>query len=344
MDFDVEIVHSAAEVGQEQWDRLGAGHAFASYRWYRFGEAVMAGETPIYIILSHSGEAVARATFWLARREPLPVASKMLRCLAQTALRRWPPMLCRSPLANISGLILPGPPLRDAAFRTLIRVAQEQARRHRASFLAFDFLEHDQARWPAWPGGFTRIEVPDPGTRLCIAWTDFECYLQHLSAKTRKNYRRNCRQAHDLGIEVKERRATTDIDRALPLIRSVETKHNSAPNPWVHGMLAHAGMVDSVWLAAEIAGRLVGCELMLGDRDVWFVTALGRDYDTPLVYFLLGYADIERAIQEKVRVLRWGSGAYETKQRLGFELEPNNHMTFMPNSRGLRWLARRLSP
>ena len=62
-------------------------------------------------------------------------------------------------------------------------------------------------------------------------------------------------------------------------------------------------MVDAVWLTAERDGRIVGCELMLGDSDTWFVTGLGTDYDVKYVYFALGYADIRCAIERGARAL-----------------------------------------
>jgi len=39
----------------------------------------------------------------------------------------------------------------------------------------------------------------------------------------------------------------------------------------------------------------------------------------------LGYEGIRLAIEKKKRLLRWGSGAYDLKRRLGFELENNNN-------------------
>jgi hypothetical protein len=52
------------------------------------------------------------------------------------------------------------------------------------------------------------------------------------------------------------------------------------------------------------------------------------DNDVPHAYFLLGYADIQRAIEAGVRALRWGSGAFASKQRYGFLPERNNYITF----------------
>jgi hypothetical protein len=46
----------------------------------------------------------------------------------------------------------------------------------------------------------------------------------------------------------------------------------------------------------------------------------------PYAYFMLLYEAIQDAFENKIRTLRWGSGAYETKQRLGFDLEYNNEI------------------
>jgi hypothetical protein len=45
----------------------------------------------------------------------------------------------------------------------------------------------------------------------------------------------------------------------------------------------------------------------------------------------LTYASLEEAIQKKVRRLRWGSGAYDVKKKMGFEMELTN--TAMVSSR-----------
>jgi predicted N-acyltransferase len=328
MNFDVQIVHSVKEIGQETWDRLGKGQPFTSYRWYRFGETVLVDDTPVYVILSQGGETVARGTFLLKRQESLPISSEIVRRLISMMLRRWPTLVCRSPLTSTSGLILPEPPLRDAALETIARAAQEEARRHRSSFVLFDYLKRCQTEWAGWPHIFAPLTLPDPGTRLIIDWSDFEGYLRHLRKSVRKDYRRHRNRAGELGIVVKSHTTVTNLDEAMLLIRSVERHHHSAPNPRARMMLENVNMVNGAWLTAEIADRLVGCGLLLGERSTWFLALLGLDYGVKYAYFQLVYAAIRCAIEDGVQVLRGGGGAYEMKQRLGFQLESNNHVVF----------------
>ena len=114
-DLRVQVVHSVKEIGQETWDRLGQGRPFTGYRWYRYGEAVLADDVPVYILLSQGSEPLACGTFWLRGQEALPVESRMVRRIVEVMLRRWPALMCQSPIAGAAGLILPDPPLRDVA-------------------------------------------------------------------------------------------------------------------------------------------------------------------------------------------------------------------------------------
>ncbi len=341
--FDVQVAHRVDEIGPATWDHLGAGRPFASYRWYCFGERVLADMLPVYIILSQAGEPVARGTFWLHRREPLPVSSKPVRRLIEALMRRWPLLVCRSPVISVPGVILPETPLRDAALKTIIQVAQEQAHLHQASFVIFDYLEQAETRWAGWPEGFNTVQLSKPGTRLPIAWPDFESYLDCLPKSARKDYRRKCNRAANLGLVVTAHEKITHSDEAMVLIRNVEQRHHTSPNPWVKAILEHASLVDATWLTAQIDQRLVGCGLLFSEAGTGVATLLGLDYELQYVYFQILYSAIRAAIEKGLRVLRGGSGSYEVKQQLGFQLEDNGYVAFAGNNRMVHRLGRWLS-
>jgi len=348
MSFTVQIAHSVQEIGPEAWDRLSGNRPFASFRWYRYGEAALSDNTPIYIILSHSGQAIARATLWLRREEPIPLTSKLLRSTATALLRRRPLLLCQSPLANTSGLILPDPPLREAALTTIGQVALEQARQHKASFLAWVYLEPQEARLAGWPDAFAAVELPEPGTRLRIAWPDFDHYLDHMGRRMRQQYQRHCRQAAAMDIVVSADALERPLDeatleQALRLIRNVEARHNSLPAPWARRALEHASMVDGLWLTARVGERLVGCGVLLADGEARMMALLGRDYSVDYAYFPLIYTALRCAIEQGTRVLWGGAGAYEMKLKLGFEMTNDSYAVFAGNGPLLqrlgRWMA-----
>ncbi len=327
-DCDVQVIHSMSEIAVEDWDRASEGIPFSSHGWYRFGETVLADCVPCYIIISINRQVIARATFWATWNEPMPVRWSVARQAVQAAFRRWPLFICRSPLANASGLVLPEAPLRQAAVASLVEAALQEAKKYNASFLLFDFLNRDKERWIDWPKQFSSYSFSDPGTRMEIRWSSFESYLESLSPKARKHYRQRTREAERLGIKITRHDSVADIEEVLPLIVSVERRHHSTPNPWTRNMLANLKLVNGVWLAARAGGRIVGCETILEDRDTLMVTSLGLADRVSHIYHLLGYADIQYAIERGARFLRWGSGSYDTKRRMGFELENNTEVAF----------------
>ena len=311
-------------IGVDAWDALAARQPFLSYQWYAFGERAMADCLPLYIILSLDGTPAARATFWLVREEPLPVPP-LAQFLLRPFIRRWPLLICRSPLSSTSGFILPELPLRRTALEAIISAAQNEARRFRASFLIFDFLEQGQMHWDDWPSRFTPFQIPGPGTCMEIRWQSFDEYLNQLSKNERKHYKRTRKEIERMGLRVNRQVSVSDVETAEALAHKVERRYRNAPNPWLHGMFENLGMVNGTWLTATIGNRLVGSELVLQDGNAQIQAALGLEKDIPYTYLALGYEGIRLAIEKKMRLLRWGSGAYEVKRRLGFELENNNN-------------------
>jgi hypothetical protein len=167
-------------------------------------------------------------------------------------------------------------------------------------------------------------------------WNSLDEYLAAAdNKKNRRHYKHTIQEIEKLGVHLSKSKQIQDVDTALELIRNVERRHGALPNPWARAMLENIGLVNGTWLAARIGERLVGCMLLLEDNGAQIATVPGLADDVSHVYFLLLFAGLESAIENKVRLLRWGSGAYEAKRRLGFELEPNNYVS----ASGTNWLT-----
>jgi len=302
---------------------------FQSHRWYAFGERVMADCPPTYFLAYAGDDLVARAAFWRIADEPLPDLPPALRALAASLFRRWPLFICRSPLANTTGLVL-----RDGTGRADILSALGEAAiaeapfgddtgRRGASVALFDYLEEEELQ--GWPPAFRPVTVSDPGAILENRWQDLDDFLASGNKKDRQHYKRTLRKAQELGIRLTKHAHAPDVEAALALIRAVERRHGNMPNPWARGLLENLACVNGAWLEARMGERLVGGGLLFEDNGAQMTTALGLAEDAPYVYFLLVYSSLEAAFEKKMRWLRWGSGAYEVKRRLGFTLERNNH-------------------
>lgn len=339
--ISIMIHHSIHDIDASDWDELSVGLPFQSHAWYGFGEKVMEDCEPIYILAYNENRLAGRASFWVVHNEPLPQYIGMWRPLLKAILNVWPLLICRSPLANTSGILIlaEDESLRDAIFSKIMDSALEVGRRKKCFALILDYLPKNQSF--GLTSNFSVMEVPNPGMFMKNYWEDFDDYLASGNKKDRQHYKRTAREAEKLNIKITRRLHVDLVDEALVMIRNVEKQHGAPENPWVRRMLLNMEMVNGVFLTASMNEELVGCGLLLEDNRAQMATALGLVRQAPYVYLMLVYEGIKVALERKIKILRWGSGAYEVKRRLGFEAEDNGWGAFSPVSSFARALMTR---
>jgi hypothetical protein len=322
-ELKVQVFKSITEIEPAVWDRVVSGRGFQSHRWYTFGEHAMADCPPTYLIAWNGDTPVGAAALFKVHNEPLPLPS-IARSFMESIFKERPLLVCRSPLADTSALLLPGEPERDKVLTVLGTKAQEEFKKQKCSFLVFDYLLTEQLRYP-WPRGYEPITVSEPGTYMPMEYESFEAYLEAGDKKDRQHYKKSVKEAVENGIVLSKHRSVSEIDAALDLIRDVSIWHGSAPNPWMRGLLENFSLTDGTWLELRKDGKLVGCGAVLRDNRFQLATALGLADDVPGGYFYLLYTALQEAFEHNVRLVRFGSGAYDVKRRLGFHLEDTNH-------------------
>lgn len=323
--LSVQKFNSIHEIDAQVWNKIAAGRGFQSHNWYQFGERAMAECQPTYLIAQDGDTPIAGAALFRVHNEPIPLP-KVARRFMSSILKRRPLLVCRSPMADTSALLLPGEPARDDALSAITLAAQDEFKKQKCSFLVFDYLLTEQLRYPSWPQGYEPITLSEPGTFMPIEWQSFEDYLEHGNKKDRQHYKKSLREAEENGITLVKHKTVPDVDRALELIKNVSIWHGSAPNPWMRGLLENFSMIDGTWLELHKAGKLAGCGAIVRDNQFQLATGLGLEDDVPGGYFLLLYSALQEAFEHGVRLVRFGSGAYDVKRRLGFHLEDTNHL------------------
>lgn len=327
MNIDALIVQSVSDVDPKLWEVPGSDLPFLSYQWFAFCERIMPECSPAHILLFRDGRTYARGSFWLMRKDVLPISSQVGRMAGEWLMRRKPLLVCRSPVANVTGLALPTSD-REEAFIALAEAAEELGRKSGASFVLYDYFNPREVNLQILPNQYKHMELSEPGTALEIQSKTFEDFLSLLSKQAWKDYRRHSNQAAKLGIRITRHSSVPNVEEAVDLIRRVEKHHGTAPNPWVEAILMNMNMVGGIWLEGRRNEKLVGCGLLLQDGDHLVATLMGLDYDIRYAYFPFIYSAIQTAIEQGIRIFHAGSGAYELKQRLGFVLEENNHIVF----------------
>jgi predicted N-acyltransferase len=324
--ISIKTASSIHEIDPVAWDQLSNGHPFQSHRWYVYGERVMTDCPPYYVLAYDGNHLVARASFWLVRNEPVPKMLGPFRKAAQMTFSHWPLLICRSPLSHTRGFVSSDEARQAEIIPAFAESALDIAKGHSASFILFDYLSKKNIH--SWPQYFSVMSAPHPGMKMENNWKSLDEYLAAGSKKDRQHYKRVLREAEKLGLEINRHSRAGCIDEALPLIRNVENRYGAFPNPWAREMLEHMEMVNGSFLTATMKGQLVGCGLLLEDNKSQMTSVLGRAEGVPYVYFMLVYESLKIAFEHNVRLLRWGSGADEIKQRLGFSPEDNSYLSF----------------
>jgi len=322
--LEIRTYHSIEDISPELWDGIAARRGFQSHRWYTFGEKAMEGCRPTYLIGFDKGKPVAGAAFFRIHNEPLPLPSVARRFMASVFKKR-PLLICRSPFADTSALLLPGEPLRDTALTSITKAAREEFKKQKCSFLVFDFLLTEQLKYPGWTTGFEPVTVSEPGTYMAIQWESFKDYLEKGVKRDRQHFKDELKLAEDNNLILTKHTSVPDVAAALKLIRNVSVWSGSVPSPWTRGLLENISLIDGTWLELHKDGKLVGCGASLRDNQFQLFTALGLEDDVPGGYFYLLYAALQEAFEHNIRLVRFGSGSYDVKRRLGFHLEDTNH-------------------
>jgi len=322
--LEIKRYNSISEIKPEIWDQIASGRGFQSHRWYTFGEKAMSDCPPTYLIAWDGDKPIAGMGLFKVTNEPLPLP-KVAREFMLSVLKRMPLLVCRSPLADTSAMLLPGEPLRDEVLPILANAAQNEFKKQRCSFLVFDHLLTEQLKYPSWPAGYETITVSEPGTYMPVSWESFEDYLEEGNKKDHQVYKRALKETEENGIVLSRHKSVPDVDAALKLVQNVSIWHGSALNPWTQSLLENFQLSDGTWLELHKDGNLVGCGAVLRDNKFQLVTSLGLEDDVPGGYFLLLYTALQEAFEHNIRLIRFGRGAYDIKRRLGFHLEDTNH-------------------
>jgi len=343
MEPTIRIYKQIAEIDENRWDALTADRPFTSHRWLRFCELVQDRDEPFYLVLTEGETDTAAAVLWLRSRITVPDLTRLAARTLEWLIARRPLLICEIPIADASGLILPeDPPAREKALEALMERALRIASERKAAFLVCGYLPVEQAGAAGWPAVFRRLKL-HPGTVLDLAGVaDHGGFLSRLSKKQRKNLRRN-RASAEAGGAVVTRESSFDPELALELAGNTVRKHGGRLPANLGPGFTHLEKVQAHWLVARVGDRVVGFDLLVGDRGTWLIKAAGSTYEVDGQYFLLTEEDIRLAIDLGADRLLGGTHLYEAKHRLGFEMQDNGYVQAAGMGPSFSWFLRLLA-
>jgi Acetyltransferase (GNAT) domain len=231
-----------------------------------------------------------------------------------------------------------------AVLDLLLAAVEEIARAERAPV---SFLKDIHADFPAaltarlHAAGY-RQSPSLPTVRVDTDVPSFDDYLsRHLSKNGRKHARKTLRHA-EAGLEV---RTVADFEPLVPVVYPLFRRtflkarfrfEELLPRFFVE--CARSRQPRSELVVCEQDGAVVGALLILYDQHEQANKRIGIDYrraDSGLIYNLLNYRGIQRAIERRLPTVHLGQSTYLIKTRIGGALE-DQFVYARPRNLGMR--------
>jgi predicted N-acyltransferase len=320
------ILRRIEEIPEATWDSLTQGHAFASHRWQRYGEAVMLNNDVRYAIVCQDDTPIAAATFCILREEDLPIASPLIKRMVSWLIRRRPLLACLCPYSSYQGIIVPEGPLRASATEAIVKAGEQIAQEFKCCAIAYDYLMATTNI--VWPDDYQSFSTFEPRTSMEVVWASHEEYIQSLGKKRRQDYKKYQAMKEELNLTINILDTVPDIQEALLLFENLFDKYGLGDKERMIARLQHIDLIDHDWIEVRQEGKLVGGILNVGDGDTVDIRHVGRTYEIENLYFLLVDEAIKRAMEKGAKHLRAGSKVYEAKQRRGLLIEEGGHTVF----------------
>ncbi len=304
------------------WNELGEEIPFGGERWISFVRHLMPDLGLLPVLVYRDGQPISRFAATLSANPGVSIRQPLAQTLVTGAMKRFPLLTGYVPQMHYGGWNLPvGEEV--PILRSIAAELERQARKHHAPFVVFGYLSPAQKDWMAQVG-YPAIEM-DPATFLEVTWKTFEDYEDSLHGGDRKSFRQDNNRAKRMGVAVGvEEFCSEHEQRLIALFDEVNTKYDTPPVP--ARLLEFAARLpkdECLLLVARIQGEIVGCGLVMMDRHMIAPMPIGVDQRFKNVYFQIMYAWIRYGIEHNARVICGGNGAYEVKQRLGFQTCPS---------------------
>lgn len=344
MNGGATVVDSLEQVDGAEWDsillpdRLAHSHSFhralagsrindCDYRYFRYrdasGRLIAHGSfysisTPLDLFLPRSNPT-ARVLAGVRRLHPRFLDFLMVECGSPTTLGH--------PVAFSAGV---SPEQRREIWKSLVHSMETFAAEKKADLLVVrDFRDEERpTAAPLLEQGFACVPNLE-NTVLRMRWATFDEYLGSLRAHYRRQIRLNLARGQRAGLRIERVREyapmATEMARLWRLthLRSTSYQREVLGPDYFENLAACLGdrtFAAFLWLGS----RLVGFTLYLLDDTVLVPSYIGIDYaynDQAALVFNAYYDWVRTGIDLRVPMMTLGITTYESKLRLGAEIE-----------------------
>ncbi len=333
--FKTRIVRRIEDVSREEWDRVFP-NVLESYNFFKTLDESSLAQFSFYYILVYSNKTLVGAAPCFLMNYSLDTSiNGPLRRLSN-AVRSVAPnifsikaFVCGMPLGQ--GRI--GMPREySGVLGAILRRMEQVARKERAPIIAFKDFDHSYTNLldPLQKNGFVKVEIL-PTTEINVWFSDFEEYLNTLSAASRYDLRRKFKKADRLaGIKMEvvnslDEATLADVYRMyLEIVKRHDMTFELLPIDFFRNVSKNMPEQAKFFLW-RIDKKLIAFLFCLVSDEMLIDYYVGLDYTIALKYHLyfIKFRDVMNwCINNKIKRYEMGITGYEPKRRLGFDFIP----------------------
>lgn len=329
------IVRRADEIPQDAWRRVYPP-IIENQGFFKAIDDSRLDQFSFYYILAYRRNHLVGIAPCFVMDYPLDTSIKGPLRRVSNAIKRISPnifslraFVCGCPIA--SGKIAMTED-QEHVFQAIVRRIDHTAKKMRASVIGYKDFEH--ASTPLLDtlqkSGYSKFDSL-PNTELSVRFSDFEEYLNTLSAASRYDLRRKFRRVEghaNIRMEVTSSPDEKTLKEIHDLYIQTEGAHEMGFEVLTPEFFRNIAcrMPDSAkFFLWKMEDRLVAFVLCLVSHDRLNDYYVGLDYSIAHKYHLyfLKFRDVLNwCIENKIKVYEMGLTGYEPKRRLGFDLVP----------------------
>ncbi len=342
--YHVDIVQSFSQVDADGWTKL-ARDVGQDYDWLRSIETSNPGRyDQRHMILSENGNPVAACVFYIQSQGMYATLDERVfgnyrNILNSLGLSLEPGLVSFCPLSACGGVLGNGGPARDSdeIVGTLARNAEALARSEGLRSTGFLYLTEED-RWlmrGLEKQGYERCLMGLHSVLDLQSWKSFDEYLGFIRERSRNwlnQVKSDLKKGERDGVAIRcEDELSDDTSRKMKaMLDNVYSKYHGGEKTNLRdGFFKDAKAVLKDKARVFIArknGEPIGCSLFLAGREKWYGCIAGHSPEHTRkngTYFNVFYHfPIMKAIEEGVRTIDFGMGAYQSKVRRGCALRP----------------------
>ena len=332
--YTAERSFSAAKYEEILWDRL-LGNDAESYRYHlAFEISKIEGFKTGYIAVKRGGVIVCIAPYFVTDYRLDTTVQGGLKHFLNKVTHYLPSLFSLrlvcvgSPITDSCKIgISKDYPLDSEMLLSLCKELDKVAKREQASVIAFkDVLESDAKSFSPWLKQYGFGQVSNmPVAKNLIQFNNLDEYLESLSYATRKNLRRKLKSSEYVRIEEHINLPHNIKDIYQLYLQTYEHSDLKFEKLTLEFFESVVGLMPNncrfVLYYAE--NKLIAFNLLLHRNGVLLDKYIGMDHNVAKkynIYFLSWLHNIEMCIRDGFNTYQSGQAAYETKIRLGAQL------------------------